>query len=172
MSQFCTNCGSAQVAGKEFCTSCGAKLSNSTSTIEKDSRATESQVVGSSVTSSLDAAPTPTAKRSKSRTLKLVAAVVVLGGVIAGTYALGRSSIDQEKIRKAGYESGYTTGRSDGYDSGESAGYSRGYDSGKVAGCEWVFDQANYASYVTKYDIYGYGFGRFPGSVYVSKSNC
>ena len=165
MSQFCTSCGSAQEEGKEFCTSCGNKMSVATAPIQHEVSTASAESTTPEVGESKAKAPKP-------RALKVLAAVVVLGGVLAGSYVLGRSSIDQEKIRKSGYDAGYSTGRDDGYDSGDSAGFSRGYSSGKTAGCEWVFDQANYASYVTKYDIYGYGFGRFPGSVYVSKSNC
>jgi hypothetical protein len=34
-----------------------------------------------------------------------------------------------------------------------------------------VFERAGYYSYVTAYDPYSY-YNKFPGSVYVSKSNC
>lgn len=97
----------------------------------------------------------------------LVIAIIasLLIGVGAG-YSVGDS---------AGYERGYANGEFDGYaegkTDGDAEGYRRGYSEGQVAGCEAVFDRAGYYSYLTAYNPYSY-YNRFPGSIYVSKSNC
>jgi len=97
----------------------------------------------------------------------LVIAVIasLLIGVGAG-YSAGDS---------AGYERGYAGGKADGYaegkTDGDAEGYRRGYSEGLIAGCEGVFERAGYYYYVTAYNPYSY-YNRFPGSVYVSKSNC
>lgn len=99
----------------------------------------------------------------------LVIAVIasLLIGVGAG-YSAGDSS---------GYERGYANGESDGYADGKSdgdaAGYSRGYDEGNVYGCERVFRAAGNYSYLTAYDPFSFGiYSRYPGTYYVSKSDC
>ncbi len=172
MSRFCTNCGTSLSDGSVFCTSCGARNEPTTST---GSSVEVPQESADAVALSPDGGiPVTPSGRSftKSRVFKVLALVVVFAGVTGGSFAIGKSSVDQEKIRKSGYDSGFTEGRDSGYDSGYSTGESTGYTAGKRDGCEWVFDQANSADYVTKYDVYGYGFSRFPGNVYVSKSNC
>jgi hypothetical protein len=103
----------------------------------------------------------------------LVIAVIasLLIGVGAG-YSAGDS---------AGYERGYANGESDGYTDGyakgktdgEAAGYSRGYREGNVYGCERVFRAAGNYSYLTAYNPFSFGiYSRYPGTYYVSKSDC
>jgi hypothetical protein len=177
MSTFCTSCGNAS-NGETFCTSCGASVGNATAASPTTSaQGTAENTYGISteqpnVVVSSDTAAAGTATSSKKKLLLIGAAGVLFIGLGVGGFFAGKSSIDLEKERKISYDKGYSSGDVDGFDRGDSAGYSRGYSAGKIDGCEWVFDQANYASYVTKYDVYGYLMGRFPGSVYVSKTNC
>lgn len=174
MSTFCTSCGTAST-GATFCTSCGAAMGTTAPTT------TSTEEVSQIFADVADQTPIDTEGEvtkedsnasSKKKPLLIGATAVLFLGVGIGAFFAGKSSVDLERERKISYDKGYSSGDLDGFDRGDSAGYSRGYGAGRVYGCEWVFDQANYASYVTKYDVYGYAMGRFPGSVYVSKTNC
>lgn len=113
----------------------------------------------------------PVGLRRYAAQLGLIAAF--LGGGMLG-YISGDSS-GYSRGYDIGYAGGYDSGKKDGYDTGYEAGktygYNSGYADGVKYGCEWVFGQAGYR-YVTAYNPFGYLWGRYPGSVYVSKSNC
>lgn len=106
----------------------------------------------------------------------IAAAVVAATAVGTGTFFWGRSSVDLDKPRQAGYDAGYSVGYNTGYDSGqtdgEASGYRSGYDAGKLDGCQGVFDTID-AQYVTAFDPNAYWSGdQYPGSYYYSRSSC
>jgi hypothetical protein len=162
MSNFCTSCGTAN-SGVGFCTTCGAALAASL-TLPTVSTVTASvpELLWSEDGPLL--AGVGGSKSPKKKFLLVGVFTVIFFGTGVGAFFAGKSSIDLEKERKTSYDSGSRVG--------DSAGYGRGLRQGKIDGCEWVFEQADYASYVTKYNLYGYGYGRYPGSVYISKTSC
>jgi hypothetical protein len=109
-----------------------------------------------------------TVTKSKKKLILVAAAVIVFLGSSSGAFFLGKSSVDLEKERKIGYDSGYDSGDSAGYSRGDSAGYSRGY----TAGCENVYSfEDGTFDYITPYNPFNY-FNRYPGSKYRAKSQC
>lgn len=174
MKTFCTKCGT-QTSAEKFCTSCGALVNESTMQAQSSSPFSE-PVVNQTQTEVQTSEVSVTETKSKKPIIMAVVSLGLLVVVGVGSFLLGKSSVDLEGERQNSYKSGYDDGLSfgdtQGYARGLSAGDSRGYSRGFTAGCENVFDRADYASYLTEYNIYGYGFGKFPGSVYVSKSNC
>ena len=191
MAVFCTQCGAGIPDGVVFCTQCGHSMGSAP---ENAATVTET--------------PTASAPRgdrlktlTKSPLLRVASVLVVIGGVGAGSYSAGKSSIDKEKIRTEsfnqgleegdskgyqrgysagenagksnGYDSGYDTGYDTGYDAGESSGRSSGYSEGLNDGCEKVFEFSDGTfDHVIPYNPYGYGSGRYPGDYYTSLSDC
>ena len=129
--------------------------------------------------------PTTSPEPEKARTtkkntslLKTYQTQILLIVALAGGAVLGYISGDT-----SGYQRGFSAGSEEGYVAGEAAGYTQGYSEGEDAGrrsgynegltdgCEWVFEQAGYYAYVTAYNPFSY-YNRYPGSNYISKSNC
>ena len=154
----CPGCGSkyhkdcAADAGECIVVGCSAAAKSKT-------RSTTSP---RSTASSRSAASGSQGQKPVSRILSVVAIAASLFIGIGAGYTVGES---------AGYDRGYSSGYTEGEDAGDAAGYRRGYSEGQIVGCEGVFERAGYYSYVTAYDPYSY-YNKFPGSVYVSKSDC
>lgn len=127
----------------------------------------------------------PKTATSGSHSQKPVGRIVLIAAIAASLFigiGAGYTAGDA-----AGYDRGYFTGDAAGYDRGYSAGnaagyaegkadgdaqgYVRGYNLGLTDGCEAVFNAAGYYSYLTAYSPFSY-YNRYPGSNYVSKSNC
>lgn len=174
MTTFCTKCGT-QTSAEKFCTVCGTSLNEIKLEVQPPLALSEPFANQPQAEEQMSEFSVTEAKSKKLIVLAVVSLslLVVVG---AGSFFLGKSSVDLEGERQNSYESGYsdglTLGDSQGYSRGLSAGDSQGYSRGLTDGCENVFENANYASHLTEYDIYGFGSGRFPGNVYVSKSNC
>lgn len=160
----CPGCGSkyhkdcAADAGECIVVGCSAAA-----TRKKRSAATPNKAASTGAS-----AQTKPPGKSVNRPALVIAVIAsLLIGVGAG-YSVGDT---------AGYERGYANGESDGYADGKSdgdaAGYSRGYSEGNVDGCQGVFRRAGNYSYLTAYNPFSFGiYGRYPGTYYVSKSDC
>jgi hypothetical protein len=175
MSSFCTSCG-ATYSGNSFCTSCGAVQN-----VVEPNSAEPTSVATPKVSEASDIGPVSaesahesqlndvTVTKSKKKLILVAVAVLVFLGSSSGAFVLGKSSVDLEKERKIGYDSGYDAGDSAGYSRGDSAGYSRGYTSG----CENVYSFTDgLYDHLTPYNPSGYLYGKFPGSGYHSRSEC
>ena len=185
MSTFCTSCGAAN-SGAGFCTSCGtpATASVTSPAVAPTPAITPiTETAWSNLEESVDSAePSVSSENgqdvSKKKILVNAAVFVLIVGIGVGAFFAGKSSVDLQAERKAGYDSGfsagdsagYDRGDSDGYDRGDSAGYSRGYSTGFTAGCESVFNNASYADHLIEYYPTNYYY-RY-GSTYVSKTGC
>jgi uncharacterized Zn finger protein (UPF0148 family) len=163
---FCTTCGT-QFSGEKFCTSCGTSVNELKTETPVTQSFSESEVKEdfSEKPTSVDSLKVG---KSKKKIYLRVSALLLILGVGIGAFFGGKYSVDVDKAREDAYNLGFSSGETRGYSRGSSDGYTVGF----TAGCEDVFERANYANYLTKYNIYGYGFGKFPGSVYVSKTNC
>jgi hypothetical protein len=163
---FCTTCGT-QSSGEKFCTSCGTSVNE----LKTEIPVTQS-FYESAVEENLSEKPTSVDSlkvgKSKKKIYLRVGALFLILGVGIGAFFGGKYSVDVDKAREEAYNLGLSSGETRGYSRGSSDGYTIGFK----AGCEGVFERADYANYLTEYNIYGYGFGKFPGSVYVSKTNC
>lgn len=199
-SEFCTNCGESLSNGKSFCTSCGKPTESSS--VSTPPPAPPTIRVSARVAAAV-AAPVPllpsasivpvveakTRKITKSRLVKGIAALIVLAGAGGGAFVAGKSSIDQERIRDEGYDSGFdvgkasidqekirddgfTAGRSEGYDSGYNVGKSAGRTEGTRLGCLAVFDFLDGSfDHVIPYNPDSFS-NRYPGGYYDSRVNC
>lgn len=208
MARFCTQCGNGVSDSTNFCTSCGFQFEKLAGPKEPIAPITQtpppsdadaiSQVVAGEPSEAASKGGVQKLKRlTSNRWARLGAACVVVIIAVAGSFSVGKSSVDQEQIRKTGYDEGFETGKTEGYntgysagenagksngydsgydagyDSGVSAGRSTGYSEGYTAGCKDVFDFSDGTfSYVVPYNPYGYGSGRYPGDYYTSASEC
>jgi hypothetical protein len=169
MSTFCTQCGANVAPNLQFCNDCGSRLETSkVASIAQD--ALDSLPLSSDSSEQVASVEEPLVEKKKPKKKLLVALciVVLLGGVGAGGFFAGKSSVPLKAEKKKEYQRGYDQGDSTGYNRGWDAGYS----SGETAGCRSVFSMSDGEwNYVIPYNPFTY-YGRYPGRYYFSKSSC